>query len=132
MTASTIMDASDTTVYAKWNLPASTTKYNCTYSGAVNVAGYDTLTVTITSCGNHITAWGTESVTNHSSLSIGTTSGSSNLKYGYHQICNEGMTATIDVSAYSTVYVGAAVTVESYPSGAKSTCSNCTVTIKRY
>jgi len=124
------MGAGDTTIYAQWRYILTST-HSCTYDAAVDVTGYDTLTVTLNPCGTHSVSGGGYSNTFFTYVEVGSSSGQNDLGYDWTWTINQGITVTVDVSAYSTVYLTAGVG-GSNDAGAAWQCTNCTVTIQKY
>lgn len=130
VSANTMMGAGNTTIYAQWRYILTTT-HQCPYNSAVDVSGSNTITVTLNPCGEHFALGGWYSNAYFTSVSVGSSSNQNDLGEDWTWTMNAGASITVDVSAYSTVYVHAGVRC-SNDNGESWQCANCTVTIQRY
>lgn len=129
MTESTTMNTSDITVYAKWNKPATTYTYATPCSKAIDVTGYDTITVTVQTCGGDVTGGQFAANVYTYSARIGTSENAGNLGTGYSATANTGASTSANVSNYSTVYIYGGAGGYNTSNGAQWSCSNCRVIV---
>lgn len=117
------------TIYAQWVKSPVTYTFTTPYLNSIDVTGYDTITVTIQTCGND-TANGQFYANEYWYLiRVGSASGLSDLGRNYNPGANRGASVTANVSNYSTVYIDASSGGDSSESGAHWTCHSCTVII---